>query len=168
MTGVLGLVVATSWIALAPVQPNAPSHAWACPERAIRQAQDERRVEGTAEAGHAALSRSSIAAAVARGGRQDAVLEDDPVSDGIVRGALIGAGAGVGVVVLAYALCDGCEAPAAGPMFLLGGGVGAGIGAVIGWLVDTAHTDRPPAARAVSIAPVLAPRYKAVAVRVRF
>ncbi len=169
MTGALGLLVAASWIALAPAQASAPSNGWTCPERTVRQAQDQWRVEGTTEAGHRPLSRRSVAAAVAANSVREASPDADPVSDGIIRGALIGAGAGVGLVALAYSMCDeGCEAPDAAPVFLLGAGMSAGIGAAIGWLVDSVHKDRPPSARTVSVAPMLAPRYKAVAVRLRF
>jgi hypothetical protein len=65
---------------------------------------------------------------------------NDPVSDGIVIGALAGAGAGAGLMAAAYAACSGsCEAPAPGPMFLGAMSMGAGVGALAGWIADRAH-----------------------------
>jgi hypothetical protein len=57
-----------------------------------------------------------------------------------------------GVLTVGYANCDaGCEAPAEGPMFAWGMGVGAGGGAAVGWLIDKLHKGKGPAPVAVAI-----------------
>jgi hypothetical protein len=94
------------------------------------------------------------------------VDERDPNGNGAALGALIGAGAAVGLAAVMYARCgDGCEAPSEGPTYLLAGGVGASAGAFVGWLVDKAHKGAP---RRIAVAPVIAPREKSVRVAVRF
>jgi hypothetical protein len=61
----------------------------------------------------------------------------DSVANGIALGAAIGAGTGLALMGWAYARCDaGCEAPEPLPMYLGAGGMGAAVGAVVGWLVD--------------------------------
>lgn len=61
----------------------------------------------------------------------------DGATDGTAAGALIGFGAAIGLMAIAYAnACDTCDPPAfwvlAGPA----GGVGAGAGALTGFLLD--------------------------------
>jgi hypothetical protein len=65
---------------------------------------------------------------------------DDSAMDGLAIGALAGAGAMAGLTAVMYARCDaGCEAPAEGPMFLASMGLGAGVGAAAGWIIDKLH-----------------------------
>jgi hypothetical protein len=60
---------------------------------------------------------------------------NDSVSDGIAIGALAGAGTCAGLVAAAYAACnDNCDAPARGPTFLGAMSLGAGVGALTGWI----------------------------------
>lgn len=64
----------------------------------------------------------------------------DGSTDGTAAGALIGFGAAVGLLAIAYAnACDTCDPPAfwvlAGPA----GGMGAGAGALTGFLIDRSH-----------------------------
>ena len=64
----------------------------------------------------------------------------DPLSDGVTRGALIGAGIGGVLTLAASTQCNGsCDDPSLG-VFLIGmTTVGAGLGALIGWAVDLAR-----------------------------
>jgi hypothetical protein len=92
---------------------------------------------------------------------------DDPVSDGIVIGSLIGVGTGFALMTAAYAACDGsCDAPAKGPMFLGAMGFGAGVGALTGWIIDKAH--RGKATVFPVVAPIVTPDRKGVALSLRF
>lgn len=91
----------------------------------------------------------------------------DPVGDGIVIGALAGAGTGFGLMAAAYNSCRaGCDAPAPGPMYLGAIGMGAGVGAVVGWIVDRAHTGKSVVFP--TVAPVVARDRKALVFSVRF
>jgi hypothetical protein len=93
----------------------------------------------------------------------------DSVKDGVVRGALIGAGIMAGLMSWAYIACDdGCEAPSPGGTYSLAAGVGAGAGALIGWLVDRGHNSAPHAERTVAVAPVLSRHGKGAVLTVRF
>lgn len=92
---------------------------------------------------------------------------DDPVGDGIVIGALAGAGTGFGLVAAAYNSCGaGCEAPEPGPLYLGGIGIGAGVGAVVGWIADRAHKGKSVVFPVV--APVVSRERKALVFTVRF
>jgi hypothetical protein len=69
---------------------------------------------------------------------------EDPVGDGILKGALIGAGAGAGLMLAANALCKrACgEGPPPTRYVLAIAATSAGIGAVVGWAIDKAHRRR--------------------------
>ena len=88
--------------------------------------------------------------------------QSDSVKDGVLAGAAIGAAAGVSLVAIGYATCDGsCNAPAPGPFFAGWAALGAGLGAVGGWVVDgLRHTTRS----GVTVAVTPTPRRKAVRV----
>lgn len=89
----------------------------------------------------------------------------DSVGNGIAIGALAGAGAGIALVAWMYAQCDGtCDAPEPGPMYLSTAALGAGAGALVGWLVDAARKND----NRLRFSPVLTPQRKAVRVSVRF
>ncbi len=94
----------------------------------------------------------------------------DSVGDGIGKGALIGAGAAIGLTAVQFARCKaGCEAPAPGPIYLMAAGIGGGAGAVVGWLIDRAHKGRPPAAiSSLRVAPIVTKHRRGVAFAVRF
>ena len=97
---------------------------------------------------------------------QGSLQRPDPVSNGIGYGALIGAGAGAALIAVLYAQCDGtCDAPERAPMYASAMTVGAGAGAVAGWLVDRARHDT---GRRVRIATLVTPRRQAVRVTLRF
>ena len=90
----------------------------------------------------------------------------DPVGDGIGYGALIGAASGAGMMAVLYAKCDGsCEAPAPGPMYAWAMSVGAGAGALVGWLVDRG---RQNVDRRVRVTAVVSPKQQNLRVAVRF
>lgn len=90
---------------------------------------------------------------------------DDPVGNGIAIGVAVGAAAGFALVGGMYNACrDGCEAPSAGPVYLTGIAMGAGIGSVTGWLIDKAHKSK----KVVYAAPVMTNGRKGVAVSVRY
>ena len=92
--------------------------------------------------------------------------QPDSVGDGITYGALIGAGFAVGMMAVMYARCDaGCEAPAEGPTFLMAGASGAGIGALVGWIIDAS---RKGPDRRVSVTPVVTARRRAVVLTLNF
>jgi hypothetical protein len=91
----------------------------------------------------------------------------DGTGDGIMLGALIGAGTGLGMMSVAYAnVCDTCDAPAPGPMFLAAGTFCAGIGALTGWVVDKLHHGKEVVFPTVS--PILTGGRKGVALSLRF
>jgi hypothetical protein len=92
---------------------------------------------------------------------------DDSVGDGITIGALAGAGIAAGLMAWAYAQCDGsCDAPARGPMFLSAMSMGAGVGAVTGWVIDKLHKGKGPAGPVV--APIVTKDRKGLALSMRF
>jgi hypothetical protein len=67
----------------------------------------------------------------------------DRVSDGALRGALIGVGACLALTAAIYASCgEGCEAPAPGGPLAFAVAVGLGGGAAVGALVDRGHRSR--------------------------
>jgi hypothetical protein len=110
------------------------------------------------------VSRS--ATAIAQGGGATSQPKGDSNADGIAAGALIGAGAMFLTTVILFARCDeGCEAPEPGPFYLWSAGVGAGAGALTGWLIDRAHRSGN---RQVRIVPVVTPRRQAVRIAVKF
>lgn len=95
--------------------------------------------------------------------------EVDPVGDGIAVGALVGAAGAFALTASAYARCgSGCEAPEPLPTYTVAAVVGAGIGAVTGWLIDTLRRPRAPSSRVVTVAPVVSARQTGLAVAVRF
>lgn len=92
---------------------------------------------------------------------------NDPVSDGIVIGALTGAGACAAMVAAAYASCGrGCEAPAPGPLFAGAMSMGAGAGALTGWIIDRIHKGK--AVVFPVVVPVVTGDRKAITFSVRF
>ncbi len=90
---------------------------------------------------------------------------NDPTNNGLGIGLAVGAAAGLGLVAALYASCDqGCEAPAAGPIYLTSIGMGAAIGGVTGWLIDKAHKGK----KLVYVAPTISTDRKGVAVTLRY
>ena len=89
----------------------------------------------SADGRHEALPKSRIGRVVRHG-------VADGTGDGAVIGALAGAGTGLGLMSMMYATCDGCDAPARGPMFLAAATFSAAIGAAAGWIVDRLHKGR--------------------------
>lgn len=90
---------------------------------------------------------------------------DDPVGNGIAIGAAVGAAAGFALMKGMYNSCrSGCDAPSAGPMYLSAIGMGAGVGAVTGWLVDKGRKSR----QLVYVAPDIAKGRKGMAVSVSY
>ena len=70
---------------------------------------------------------------------------DDPVGNGIAIGGVVATGA-------LYANCnDLCDAPDSLPTYAMYAGLGAGIGAGTGWLIDKLHKGRRPAAVPVAV-----------------
>jgi len=101
----------------------------------------------------------------------------DGVADGVVRGALVGAGAGFAAMAITYNnLGEHVEAPAFGAMAAPAAGFGAGVGALIGYLIDRGHREQPKTAakqnprqlRTVTLAPSIARNQKSVRMVVRF
>jgi hypothetical protein len=60
----------------------------------------------------------------------------DSVGNGILIGALIGAGTAIGLVMAAFSACGTCDAPSRRYMYSSGAAYGAGIGAAAGWAID--------------------------------
>jgi hypothetical protein len=97
-------------------------------------------------------------------------------SNGLVVGALAGAGTMFGMTAVMYARCDaGCDAPARGPMFLASMAFGAGIGTAAGWIIDKIHkgTDQlfpaPPAgSMRIGVAPLVSTRQRGFHVSLDF
>lgn len=88
----------------------------------------------------------------------------DPVGDGVIIGALVGAGVAAVWMTIAYANCDdSCDAPARGPMYLAAMSMSAGVGAVAGWVVDRLHKGKGPV-----VAPIVTTDRKGVALSMRF
>jgi hypothetical protein len=72
---------------------------------------------------------------------------DDPVGNGIAAGAALGAIGGVVMTGVLYRQCHArCDAPDNLPTYAMYAGLGAGAGACVGWLVDTLHKGKRPAA----------------------
>ena len=91
----------------------------------------------------------------------------DPTTDGAIIGALVGAGAGLGLVGIALANCTGsCEAPEPAVMYSVGAAYGAGIGALTGWLIDRLHKGKKTSFPVVS--PVLTSRHKGIVLSLKF
>jgi hypothetical protein len=96
-------------------------------------------------------------------------------SDPVKNGVLIGAGVGAGFAAIAYAAaCDDCESEDAG-WIALGIGIYSGVGAGIGALVDVVHKatrtvyERPAAAGpSIVVAPVLGRTRRGLAAGLRF
>jgi hypothetical protein len=113
------------------------------------------------------LARGQIRRIVRRG-------FSDPSSDGVLIGALVGAGA---VFISAAttdpqcgSTCSG-SGPAAGPM----AAVGAGFGAAIGWVIDKAHKGThqvfpapPPRALQIAVLPTVGSRERGLRVSLAF
>ncbi|MEO5822523.1 MAG: hypothetical protein ABIT71_18595 [Vicinamibacteraceae bacterium] len=77
---------------------------------------------------------------------------DDPVGNGVAIGAALGAIGGVLFTGAIYAECHNlCDAPAELPTYAVFAGLGAGAGAGVGWLVDTLHKGKRPAAVPVTV-----------------
>ena len=90
----------------------------------------------------------------------------DSVANGIAIGAAIGAGTGFALMGWAYSQCDaGCDAPEPLPMYLSAGGMGAAVGAVVGWVIDAS---RKSTNRRVAVDAFALPKRAAVRVRVAF
>jgi hypothetical protein len=90
----------------------------------------------------------------------------DSVANGIAIGALVGAGTGFALMGWAYSQCDaGCDAPEPLPMYLAAGGFCAGVGAVVGWIIDAS---RKSTNRRVAVDGFALPKRAAVRVRVVF
>jgi ABC-type Fe3+-siderophore transport system permease subunit len=95
------------------------------------------------------------------------VVADDPTTDGAIIGAIVGAGAGLGLIGIAYATCTGsCEAPEPAGLYSMGAAYGAGIGALTGWMIDRLHKGKKTVFPVVS--PVVTSRYKGIALSVKF
>ena len=93
--------------------------------------------------------------------------KSDTLLNGMVNGALAGGGAAFAFVAIAEARCGpGCEGPDE-PLKLYATLGGAGIGSVVGLLIDKAIKPKP-AAPSVRIAPAMSPTRKAVTLRVRW
>jgi hypothetical protein len=98
--------------------------------------------------------------------RSQATPARDSVADGIAIGAAIGAGTGLALMGWAYAQCDaGCDAPEPLPMSLQAGAYSAGVGAVVGWIIDAS---RKGTNRRVAVDGFALPKRAAVRVRVAF
>ena len=95
------------------------------------------------------------------------VLVDDPLTNGALIGAAVGAGAGLGLVGMSYAICadSDCGPPSDGPTWAVGATAGAGIGLLTGLLIDKARRDPAPP---IAIAVRADRREKAVRVQWRF
>ena len=90
----------------------------------------------------------------------------DSAADGIAIGAAIGAGTGLALMGWAYSQCDeGCDAPEPLPMYFAASAYGAGIGAVVGWIIDAS---RKGTNRRVMVSGFALPKRAAVRVRVRW
>ena len=99
----------------------------------------------------------------------------DSSANGLVLGALVGAGTLFVVTKVLYARCDeGCEAPAPSEMYPFTVAMGAGIGAGVGWLIDKVHrgTDQvfpaPQRSPRLALLPVVSARARGVRVAVTF
>jgi hypothetical protein len=101
---------------------------------------------------------------------------NDPSTDGLVAGALIGAGSVFAPTALAYGLCGAeCYGRGAGSALVISTAIGAGIGAAIGWVIDEAHkgTDQvfpaPPArALRIDVLPTVGARARGLTVSLAF
>ena len=106
-----------------------------------------------------------MARAVPEAGSQ-ATPARDSVANGIAIGAAIGAGTGFALMGWAYSQCDaGCDAPEPLPMYLGATGFGAGVGAVVGWLIDASRKSTNPR---VAVDGFALPKRAAVRVRMRW
>ena len=99
---------------------------------------------------------------------------DDPSTDGLVAGTLIGAGALFVPTTLVVLAC-GAECHGAGTFLVTTTAIGAGIGAAIGWIIDEAHkgTDQvfpaPPArALRIDVLPIIGARARGLTVSLAF
>ena len=63
----------------------------------------------------------------------------DSVGNGIAIGAAIGGGTAFALISVMYARCDGCDAPAFSELGVPVTLFGAGIGALVGYLIDRAR-----------------------------
>lgn len=102
---------------------------------------------------------------------------DDPVDNGLVFGALTGAGAALGFIAVAQARCgSGCNEPSNyTALSLTFTAFGTGVGAFAGWAVDRIHKGTellfpvaPTATASVSVSPILSVRRRGVSVAIRF
>ena len=90
----------------------------------------------------------------------------DSLANGVAIGALIGGATGLGLMGWAYAQCDGsCDAPEPAPMYLMAGGVGAAVGAVVGLFIDKVQKSTN---QRVSVAGVVTPKRSQLRVTLRF
>jgi hypothetical protein len=97
-----------------------------------------------------------------------AIRSLDRPRDSSRNGALIGAGVGAGVSLGMFvyaAAVDYNEIDEWGPLYLAMGAVYTGVGALVGWAIDSAHskphvrfTAPPAAAMTIRVAPLLARR----------
>ena len=90
----------------------------------------------------------------------------DPSRDGAVKGAFIGTGVGLGLIAIGYATCGSCDAAERKVLYPVGAAYGAGIGAIVGWVIDRRHKGTETVFPIVS--PMLSGRKKGVTVSVRF
>lgn len=90
----------------------------------------------------------------------------DPSRDGAVKGAFIGTGVGLGLIGLAYATCGSCDAAERKVLYPVGAAYGAGIGAIVGWVIDRWRKGTETVFPVVSA--VLSGRHQGVMVSVRF
>lgn len=112
----------------------------------------------------------------ARVRRVDRQGVDDSTRNGLILGALAGAGAMLAVTAAMYAQCDaGCDAPAYSEMFPVSIAFGAGVGAAAGWLLDrihkgTGHVFPAPPIRSprVGVSPVLSGHRRGLRVSIAF
>lgn len=66
-------------------------------------------------------------------------LQKDSVGNGIAIGAAIGGVTAFTLISVMYARCDGCEAPAFSELGVPVTLFGAGVGALVGYLIDRAR-----------------------------
>jgi hypothetical protein len=91
----------------------------------------------------------------------------DMLLNGVVNGALAGGASAFAFVKIAEARCGpGCEGPDE-PLALYATIGGAGIGSVVGLLIDLSIKPKP-SSPSIGVSPTISPKRKAVTMRVRW
>jgi hypothetical protein len=93
--------------------------------------------------------------------------KSDTLVNGVVNGALVGGGSAFAFVKIAEARCGpGCEGPD-GPLALQATIGGAGIGSVVGLVIDMAIKPKR-SSPSIGVSPTISSKRKAVTMRVRW